>query len=187
MLAIPEMAIPTVWHATLPSAVRSFQPRSSSRVSLAKLFMCLEPIRCTHSLHSLKRISPRTILRIISWFKFRIAEQNPIMRCKGSVLLLYILVSPSFAFNPPHPCAAFPIKVSKLSHCASRSSFCSSYLGGSASFTRTTYTTTTVPHSTVTSTQVTIETSTAITSTVTQVADTSLTTVGASTTVTWVK
>ena len=46
------------------------------------------------------------------------------------------------AFTPAHPCFAFPTKVSKLKACATASEFCSSYLSGPASFTRTAVTTT---------------------------------------------
>lgn len=100
----------------------------------------------------------------------------------SAVVLLDGYVTAS-AFNPPHPCKAFPTKVSKLWTCSTASAFCRNYLGGDATFTRTITKVVTRRAGTVTETSTPVETDVS-TSVITEAADTSTATVFSGTTTT---
>lgn len=79
---------------------------------------------------------------------------------------IVILANSVQGFRPPHPCFAFPTKVSKLRACSTASAFCSNYLGADASFTRTSNVKTTIGTPTVLVTTTEVVESTAVTGTI---------------------
>lgn len=74
-------------------------------------------------------------------------------------MLPFLLLAGICAAQAGDPCTAYPFKVSKLRACSTAADFCSTYIGGTASYT-TTSTVNEVPTSTITAT--TIYTSTEI-------------------------
>lgn len=85
-----------------------------------------------------------------------------------------------------HPCVAYSNKVSKLHACPTASSFCSSYLGGTATFTRTHTVTSDFALTTSTSIETETSTDTSFSSTVVSTASPSMFSTDTTTTVTYV-
>lgn len=84
----------------------------------------------------------------------RLLNRPPAMTLLSAFFGLLAVAAQAQAAIAPHPCSAYASKVSKLHTCSTASAFCSSYLDGPASFTRTTTKTKTVEpkKATVTST-----------------------------------